>query len=1115
MRDQSSRTSTRYRTMVLLATPISLLLIAGSVTGSLAATNRNSSLAHQQSEQIQEAGRLLDESWRLRNEGQLPEAINAAERSLEIIRTQVGPNDPRLAITLRDLGSHYLKAVNTVKAEGALTEALNIFDKWPDVPPGHITNLLLELGQLYVRTIKLTQARTHLQRLLDIYKSEGSDDVDLALALMLYADTFLFTADSAAAKPHYLRALELARDSTEPNADVFIAALNSRLGLLAFIQGDRAEALRLLKDSVPILDSKFPAGRDYVGLITLYLAALYEERGESVIAEPVYERALEIMETSLSADNLYITAPLFALASFRQDRGDYPTVERLLFRAFSILEKAPVEPGVDTTSNVVFIMTGLGNYYLSRGEIDKAEAMAQRGLAILEKRLGEDHVTVGHALVLQSTMYAFKRNDEGYYRNAPRIIAIFKKALTPAPGPTVFQTQTNENNAILFAGMRYLQGNDSNNADAIIKRVISMAEKSTGTVEQLGILGLLKAFGLAYRAKGDYTQAEMLFQRALDLSLRAYGPTHPEVADIKNHLATLYNAKGEIDKAVAAQAEAIDIRGRDISQIIATGSERQKLLYFNTTLQEMYGTISLHLQSAFDQSKARDLAFETILNRKALPLDAMVDTVSLLRRRLGEQERELLGQWLQYRSELSTLVRDNSNSSSADQRRQRIGQLESLIEKLESDLSNRSSEFRNTELRSRSHRAKLKDIQATIPGGSVLVEFIMYYPFDARAGRFGAPRYAAYILGSQGESRSVELGPAVAIDAAVNAFSDALRGESSEVKRLGRELDELCMRKVRSALGVATHVLLSPDGALNTIPFEALVDEKGNYLIDSYAFTYLTTGRDLLRFNEPVNSKEGAVAVIDPAYDAPASGRVTAPQAAANSPGEGAGQRRFPILSGGEQLADKLKELFPPTRVLSSNEATEKALGELKGPFLLHISTHGFYDDDTIRRSSGPIPTTQTEAGPNPAFAERLMIEDNPLFRSGLALAGANRQTSSMGDGILTAYEMASLDLWGTKLVVLSACETARGDVRNGNGVFGLRRSLVIAGSESQVISLWQVDKLTTGALIETYYGALRSNMGRGAALQYAQKRIRERRAHPYFWAAFIQSGRWSGLSEN
>src|SRR5262249_39953212 len=152
----------------------------------------------------------------------------------------------------------------------------------------------------------------------------------------------------------------------------------------------------------------------------------------------------------------------------------------------------------------------------------------------------------------------------------------------------------------------------------------------------------------------------------------------------------------------------------------------------------------------------------------------------------------------------------------------------------------------------------------------------------------------------------------------------------------------------------------------------------------------------------------------------------------------------------------------PGFRIVRGAAATEGALKAVHGPKVLHLATHGFFL-------------------PEGSAAE---IHEDPLLRSGLVLAGANKLASGDDDGILTALEASGLDLSGTRLVVLSACETGIGKVTNGDGVYGLRRALAIAGAESVVMTLWQVDDLATKELMAGYYAKLRAGQPRGAALR-------------------------------
>jgi len=394
----------------------------------------------------------------------------------------------------------------------------------------------------------------------------------------------------------------------------------------------------------------------------------------------------------------------------------------------------------------------------------------------------------------------------------------------------------------------------------------------------------------------------------------------------------------------------------------------------------------------------------------------------------------------------------------------------------------------------------------------------------------------AYVLGQERSPRWADLGDAEAIDRSIVEFRKALADpNNSDVRTLARALDERVMRPVRKLLGGKHNILISPDGALNLIPFAALVDEQGRYLVENYTITYLTSGRDLLRLQTRSESRGKPVVIADPAFDlAIGTGE------AAEEDGEAArgrrsvdfGQLKFGPLKGTAGEASALSSMMRDAQVLTGPQATEAALKHLAGPRLLHVATHGFFLPD----APDVVPTQSRGLALGSNDWLPTMTNENPLLRSGLALAGVNRRQSGPGeDGIVTALEVAGLDLWGTKLVVLSACETGVGEARRGEGVYGLRRALALAGAESELMSLWKVHDTATRDLMIEYYKRLGAHEGRSEALRDAQlgmllsrhagdsdperrglgltsKPARGDYSHPYFWASFIPVGDWRKL---
>ena len=421
-----------------------------------------------------------------------------------------------------------------------------------------------------------------------------------------------------------------------------------------------------------------------------------------------------------------------------------------------------------------------------------------------------------------------------------------------------------------------------------------------------------------------------------------------------------------------------------------------------------------------------------------------------------------------------------------------------------------------------------------------MVEIIQYYPINPKAKKpseqYGKSRYAAVVLRNTGEPKWVDLGDAATIDKSVANFRRVLafapatnksnskddRGldvtpvpgkRKAQLEELARNLDKQVMAPIRPLLGDARHLLLSPDGQLNLIPFEALKDEQNKYLVEKYAFSYLTTGRDLLRLETTAKQLTNPVVFADINYEQQAL--VAANRGSENKRSADFANLKFGSLAATSEEGEQIKKIFPYTNIITGTKATEKAIKQLKTPSILHLATHGFFLPDKEIKPVSPAINQLNNQLNQPQYVNL----ENPLLRSGLALAGFNSRQNKQSnnnteDGVLTALEVAGLNLRGTELVVLSACETGVGDVKTGDGVYGLRRALVIAGSQTQLLSLWKVADDGTKDLMVEYYQKIKAGKGRHEALREVQLEFLKssKYNHPYYWASFIPSGNWKKM---
>jgi CHAT domain-containing protein len=267
-----------------------------------------------------------------------------------------------------------------------------------------------------------------------------------------------------------------------------------------------------------------------------------------------------------------------------------------------------------------------------------------------------------------------------------------------------------------------------------------------------------------------------------------------------------------------------------------------------------------------------------------------------------------------------------------------------------------------------------------------------------------------------------------------------------------------------------------------------------------YAISYLSTGRDLLRSAPDMADARDIVIIANPDFDFDAAEPTRSAASQLSEEGE------FEPLPETCDEAMEIASLFENPRVVTRAEATTQYLREVRQPTILHIATHGIFSE--IMTQETRWRTDWIAVGNTFGMVQaRSQVEiANPMFCSGIVLAGANHP----GRGVLAAQEVASLDLRGTALVVLSACETGLGRVKAGTEFAGLRRALAIAGSQTQVTSLWKVDNDATRFLMAEYYQLLATGIGRADALEIAQTRLVDAHPewqHPVFWAAFISAG--------
>ncbi len=895
-------------------------------------------------------------------------------------------------------------------------------------------------------------------------------------------------ADQKAASIYELKIAEL-RPATETDRALQTAEANQRKAShLSEQERKFDEAIALGEPTLATYLKLLPPDAGDIGNLAIVLQNAYASRGyhrDLERREQLLEIAARNREAMFGPDNLHVAV----LYNWLAELADPVRAEKWFQKTMDIVVK-------NVGREHSYVASVIGGWAISieaLGDKPRAAEMYQRAVQLMEKAEGPEYPMLCPLLINHGQMLMDKQELAAAEVCFQRVLPIVEKH-------PVGDHMESDPKALALYSLAELNQRRGDFAQADVYQQKLLEEYKT-----TNRLPHDKVWATAYQqrgnfafARGRYEDAERNFEQARKV-LEMTGDS-PEFASLLRDWRKLHLLTGRVNKAVAAQRRALGMSETDLRRLLAYGSELQKMKILSLAAEEMSETFSLHVQAAPNSSDALLLAFTTLLQRKGRVLDEMNRTIALLRLSAKGESAELIEQWINKASQISALASKKSEDKDPASQLVEIEKLNREFEQLQSAISTRSAEFRAQVL----PPVTLEDVRIALPPDSALIEFAQYQPEDVRTRQKSPPRYLAYVLLKEGAPRWTDLGEVAKIDAVAQSLRQAIGDKDlrADPRPLARKLDELVMRPIRPLLGQAKTIFLSPDGELNLAPFAALRNERGRYLIEDYLPIYLTSGRDLLRLKIKHQSQPDKTifAVSD------FNGLDELPIAASTSPAQAVSDSRSGVLSSDSTMATMtfkplkyaqeegtaIQKLFPQSKLYADGQATETLLKQVRRPYFLHLATHGFF-----------LPNDNTN-------------KENALLRSGLVFAGANKRQSGNDDGILTAYEAAALDLWGTKLVVLSACDTGNGEVKNGEGVFGLRRALVLAGAETQISSLWKADDAATQKLMHSFYSNLKAKMGRAKALQQAQLKMLKDGVYPnpYYWANFVCIGEWKPLEQ-
>lgn len=969
----------------------------------------------------------------------------------------------------------------------------------------------IELG---ARGLELYQAGRYADSILateeslSIFRAAlGDRHPDVVQTVYNLAVLYELVGRNAEAEPLYAEAVAALRARLGDRHPEVADALYG-LGTVYRNQGRYREAEPLLQDAVAIWRS---GGSEYAENLSLGLtglALLYRLQGRYGEAEPIYQAVLTEVRSRRGDQHPDVAATYNNLAVLYDAQGRYGESEPLYRQALVIWRSqlGDRHPHVGTTLN------NLGWLAFNQGRYTEAEEYYLQALDIRRAGLGDRHVDVAQTLNNLGVLYQNLGRFDAAEEVSQAALAIYRRQLGDRH-PDVALSLNN------LATLNQLQ-QDYAEAEPLYRQALEIYRALLGD-RHPDVANSLNNLALLYANQARYREAESLYQESLNIWQEQLGDRHPDIAISFNNLSLLYAAEQNWPRTLDTLKAGLDIEEWNLALNLAVLTDEQRQNYVATLYTTTQWSFSLHLNVIPDDPEAARLALTTLLRRKGRILDAGVSSLQTLKRGLGQENAEvqrLFQEFTTVQQSLANLTFNRPAQLSAEQYQRDLKELSAIADQLEGELTRRSAVFR-----AETQAIDIEAVQARIPADGVLMEYVRYRPYNLAQDRYEPERYAVYLLFPDGRIQAQDLGDAAAIDAQVQQFSAALRDPTASPAVAARALSALIFEPILSHVGGVNHLLISPDSQLNRIPFEALPGEDGAYLVERYQISYLNSGRDLLKLGRTAPSRQPAVILANPDYEQaslrPQPGQLaaTAFQATGGRRSTDLSQLRVGPLPGTATEAAAIAALIPTAQLFTQANATENRLKTVDAPRILHIATHGFFLTDVADEAIATNRGLGVVASNGGTVRATPITVENPLLRSGLALAGFNARHSGSEDGVLTALEAASLNLLGTQLVVLSACETGLGNISNGEGVYGLRRAFAIAGAESQLLSLWQVDDSGTQSLMSQYYQSLLRGMGRAEALRTVQLAMIQGQgeyAHPYYWAAFILTGDWQPLTE-
>lgn len=1074
---------------------------------------------------------------------------------VDIRKTRSGTEDAAYLEAVADLAKMLADMGQANESEPLVRQMLETQKKISGEASPDYAAMLDEAAVIYF-TLKNEQRGDELARQsIEILKqSLGEKDIRTIRGLGDWAAFHRDRGDYDRAEQFFAEALEAVRAGLGEKVPAFVECLQE-LANLKMRAGNYAESERLLKQAVEISQQSADEKPDLYGRVLVDLALLYYQREDDAQGDALAEQSRQWTRKTAGKDLRRLAAEYGGWATFQADRGDYARSLPLRRQSVELYKQSVGE------NHFLYAraLASLGELYVSLGNARQALPLMLQSGEIIERTEGELHADT--AVAMSNLGFLYMQTGDltrgaDYLQKAQRIRRqIFgENHLALVDGLL--------ENALVFQGLKMFEM-----AEPLYRQAIEFLEKHEEGPRDRILANVLACYSDFCVEQGDFARAEPMLRRALEIRKRL---GTDQDAHSKNELAQLYLVLDRPGEAAPLALDAVRAMRRRLSLTASVQSERQQL---NMTRQ-LRRYLDTYLSAAVASKSPADQLYQQTLSWKGVVFAQQ--RMQRLRTRaqsgaIARQSIELLMRLERRSSELAALVRLSPEGNRAAVDNQRLEQLSSEIEQLQSELATLDAGPGKAD---HAQSLSVGELQKLLPAGALLVDVLQFEstlpPADGEKKPRRESRVIAFVLRADKPLVLVELGAAETLDAKIEKWRGAVGGSPSSDGDPGADLRRLLWQPLEAHAQGCTTVLISPDGPLARLPWGALPGAKPDtYLLEDYAIAMLPVAQSLAellapRASEPDDSRMLLVGDVDFGATPGQAGQLAAGQSRVAPRGVLGLAGNWKDLPGTTKEAASIRTAFEKSfgkqklKSLERDQATESQL-RASAPEcrFLHLATHGFFSPapkqsalvsfvGDFLESTAVAQSLAFDADDAPSDADRVgtsrtfrpesgVSEVHPGLLSGIVLAGANAEVQAdRDDGILTALEVGQLDLSRVDLVTLSACETGLGEAAGGEGLLGLQRAFQVAGARSVVASLWQVpDDATRALMVEFFENLWVKKLSKIEALRQAQLTILRRYdprsgalrgltvspptkparstagLPPLYWAAFVLSGDW------